>query len=304
MTLGRIVYLIRRQIKLGLKHGWAEHLLMPRISSWRIPNELEDSPVPVHVLTSRYDWEMALWMLASLHEASRLRWPIVLHEDGTLEQEQLDLYAKLFPSLKVVRRTEADLVMGQILGPYPRCADYRNRMPHGLKAFDIPQLANSPRYLMLDPDVLFFSRPTEIVDWAADSEDFSCWFNQDFQEPSPIPPAQAEKDLGIELWSQVNTGLCLLTRDSVSDLAAMEEWLAHPALQDSKVQWRVEQTLLALAASKAGKGGLLPSTYEVSPNRNRHPKSVARHYVGCVRDRFIGEGVKELSDLTLISKPS
>ena len=265
MTAGRALYLFRRRLKLGLRHGWAERMVEPRIREWRMPNGLKECSVPVHFLTSKHDWQMALWMLVSLHETSRLRWPLVLHEDGSLEQSQLDLFATLFSGLKIIRREEADRTMKERLADYPRCADYRNRMPHGLKSFDIPQLAKAPRFLLLDPDVMFFARPVEILDWVANSEDYSCWFNQDFQEPSPIFPEQAERGLGVKLWPRINTGICLLSRQSVNRLDDMESWLDLPELQDPKVQWRVEQTLLALSASKAGKGGLLPSTYEVSP---------------------------------------
>jgi hypothetical protein len=163
-----------------------------------------------------------------------------------------------------------------------------------LKCFDIPEFCDEAKYLMLDPDVLFFRPPGEILNWAEDSNRRGCWFNRDFQEPSPISPAQAVADLGVPLWPCVNTGLCLLERQTVRNLDAMEEWLGHPALQNPNMQWRVEQTLLALCASKVGKGGLLPEAYEVSSNKNRLPSGISRHYIGCVRDRFYSEGILEL----------
>jgi hypothetical protein len=58
----------------------------------------------------------------------------------------------------------------------------------------------------------------------------------------------------------------------------------------------VEQTLFALCASRFGKGGLLPKHYEVSLKRRAHPDAIARHYVGAVRDRFFGEGLKRLRE--------
>jgi hypothetical protein len=234
-------------------------------------------------------------MLASLHHFTGLRWPLVLHEDGSLGNNELGLFHQLFPGLRVWRRAEADSAMLGRLAEYPRCADYRRRMPHGLKSFDIPQLAEAPRFLMLDPDLLFFAKPQQLLDWVGDPADLSCWFNRDFQEPSPIPPRQAGDDLGVSLWPQVNTGLCLLEREIVSDLESMEKWLVHPVLQDPAVQWRVEQTLLALSASQTGRGGLLPETYEVSPDKQRRSGCIARHYVGCVRPRFLAEGVYALS---------
>jgi hypothetical protein len=247
--------------------------------------------VPLHLLASKHDWKMALWMLVSFHEATGRRWPVILHEDGSLSEREFSIFRTMFPSIRIITRREADTEMEHQLKNFPRCAEYRRKMPHGLKAFDIPYFCQSDRFLMIDPDVLFFKCPQEIIDWADHPSDESCWFNQDFQEPSPISQEQALNDLGINLWPMVNSGLSLLTRQSVCDLKGMEFYLNHPSLQDPKIQWRVEQTLLALCASKANKGGLLTTNYEVSPNKHMQSGCVARHYVGCVRERFLSEGV-------------
>ena len=58
--------------------------------------------------------------------------------------------------------------------------------------------------------------------------------------------------------------------------------------------WRVEQTLFALCASRHGKGGLLPKTYEISLGKNSAEDCIARNYIGTARDRFYGEGMKRL----------
>jgi hypothetical protein len=291
MTPGRLLYLIRRRARLGLKHWYAERFLFDRITEWRSNENPPSAHVPLHLLASRHDWKMALWMLVSFHEATARRWTVILHEDGSLGEREFSIYRTMFPGIRIITRREADNEMEIQLNNFPLCAEYRRRMPHGLKSFDIPYFSQSDRFLMIDPDVLFFQRPQEILDWADLPADGSCWFNQDFQEPSPISPEQARRDIGVDLWPRVNTGLCLLNKNTVSDLSAMDSYLTHPALQDPKIQWRIEQTLLALCASRVNKGGLLPLTYEVSPNKHRRPDCVARHYVGCVRDRFLGDGV-------------
>ncbi len=294
MTPGRLFYLIKRRALLGFHHWYAERFILPSISKWRVKSDWPQATLPIHLLASRHDWKMALWMLVSFHEATSRRWPVVLHEDGSLGESEISIFRRLFPEIRVIARQEADAAMLPGLQNYPRCAEYRRQMPHGLKAFDIPFFCQSDRFLMIDPDVIFFQEPKEILEWVDHPVDGSCWFNQDFQEPSPISQTLALQDLGIQLWSRVNSGLSLLKKQTVSDMSAMERYLAHPALQDPKIQWRVEQTLLALSASRAAKGGLLPRTYEVSPAKHRQRDAIARHYVGCVRDRFLSEGVFSL----------
>ena len=294
MTPGRLLYILRRRFKLGVRHWFAENVISKQILEWKPNSDWPLAEAPIHLLTSLQDYNLALWMLASLHEASQLRWTVVLHNDGSLMGRDLECFREIFYGTIIHHRSEMDDRMADVLTKYPRCRDYRNRMPHGLKCFDIPEVCESPKYLMIDPDVLFFKKPLEILQWAENLADSSCWFNKDFQEPSPLPPAQAMADFGVPLWPCVNTGLCLLQRDVVRDLDSMEKWLGHPALQNPKMQWRVEQTLLALCASKVGHGGLLPSEYEVSPNKNRLPDGISRHYIGCVRDRFYSEGILEV----------
>jgi hypothetical protein len=275
-------------------HWYAENVVWKKILDWRPNPQWPLSPVPVHFLTSIHDWRMALWMLASLHKTTQRRWQITLHDDGSLHDCDLEHFRRIFPGIRILRTRDVEERMTGVLSNYPRCRDYRNLMPHGLKCFDIPEFCEASRYLMIDPDLLFFRPPLEILQWVENFSDSSCWFNKDFQDPSPLPPAQAMADFGVPLWPCVNTGLCLLQRGVVRDLDSMEKWLGHPALQNPKMQWRVEQTLLALCASQAGAGGLLPEEYEVSPHKNREPTGISRHYIGCVRDRFYSEGILEL----------
>lgn len=112
------------------------------------------------------------------------------------------------------------------------------------------------------------------------------------REPCPVPPEEAEKTFGQPLWPKVNSGLCLLRIDAI-DFADHERYLTCDRLRESN-PWRIEQTLLALSASKAGHGGLLPKTYEVSNRKKKHEACITRHYVGEVRNLFYKEGIKTI----------
>ena len=108
---------------------------------------------------------------------------------------------------------------------------------------------------------------------------------------------EAEEELEVKLWPKVNTGLCLITK-SAMDLDFCDRVLAQTSILRGHI-WRIEQTLYALCASRAGKGGLLPPEYEVSLRKRASPDAVARHYVGAVRDRFYSEGVARLHGVLL-----
>jgi hypothetical protein len=113
-----------------------------------------------------------------------------------------------------------------------------------------------------------------------------------------ISAAEARGELGVKLWSRVSTGLCLFWKPAI-DLDFCDRALAETSILRGHL-WRVEQTLLALCASRHGQGGLLPKRYEVSLGRQAATDAISRHYVGAVRDRFYGEGLKRLHETLLM----
>lgn len=290
---GRLWWQLRRDVKRGWGAAYHDYQTLPRIEEWAWAFWGEEpTKVPVHILTGDKDWRLAAWSLASFLHFTEVGWPIVIHDDGTLPEEAVEVFKELFVSCRIIMRGEADAEVTKLLRPYPFCLDYRNTHPLGLKVFDMPHYANGERYVMLDSDVLFFRKPEEIIHWANGPLAKDCWFNEDVQEASLITASEAREELNVKLWSRVNSGLCLIYKPAV-DFDFCDRALAITSILRGHI-WRVEQTLLALCASRNGKGGLLPNTYEVTLKKNASKDIVARHYVGAVRDRFYAEGLKRL----------
>lgn len=292
---GRWWWLAQRDFKRGRAATWHDYITSKRILSECIalPKVDPTSSTPaVHILTGQDQWLLTVWMLASWFHFTQQSWNVQVHDDGTLKADAITQFERLFPGITIIRREQADQQIKPLLERYPRCQAYRNQHPLGLKCFDIPHLATGERFILLDSDVLFFKKPSFLLDWASRPDDGSTWFNQDPQEPSPISQDRCAKDLGITLWPRVNSGLCLIHQNTI-DLEAFEKWLGHESIQSGK-PWRTEQTLLALGASSVNQGGLLPEHYEVSLGDHSQTDCTARHYVGAVRQRFYGEGIQQL----------
>ncbi len=240
---------------------------------------------------------LALWMLASWHHATELRWSVVLHDDGTLTDRSTDAFRVAFgDQLRIIGRAEADAAMAAQLTTKPHCRQYRQQHPLALKIFDAPSLARAPRVILLDSDLLFFRRPERLLRWIADTEE-GCWFNEDVADRTLLLGEEAERCLGVRLWPRINSGLCLLWKDQI-DLNFCERALAETKITHGH-EWRIEQTLFALCASRSGRGGLLPPAYEVSLEKSAAPDVVARHYVGAVRDRFYAEGLPRVAPIVI-----
>lgn len=297
---GRLWWLFRRDFQRGWEATFHAYRTLPRIAAWSWPFPHEaPQPVPLHLLTGAQDWQLAAWMLASFFEATEHRWPVVIHDDGTLPQAAQETLLRMFPETRVITRAEANSAMARVLQAFPFCWEYREKHPLALKIFDVPFFAGGSRFMVFDSDVLFFHYPREIMDWVAAGRD-ECWFNEDVADATLITGAEAKAELGIRLWPRVNSGLCLIHKPAI-DFDFIEDALAQTSILRGKV-WRIEQTLYALCASRHGRGGLLPKRYEVSLGKNAAEDAVARHYVGAVRDRFYSEGVKRLRDQLLPPK--
>ncbi len=257
-------------------------------------------PVPVHVLTGAQDWRLTAWMLASWFEASEHTWSVDIHDDGTLPTIAREKLLRMFPHARVISRAEADAAMSPVLRAFPFCWEYRQMHPLGTKIFDVPHFAEGKRYLLFDSDVLFFRHPREILDWVTGDRD-ECWFNEDVAEASLLTAGEVREEFGFRLWQRVNSGLCLVQKSAI-DFDFIDRALAQTSILRGKI-WRIEQTLYALCASRQGKGGLLPRSYEVSLGKHAAEHAIARHYVGAVRDRFYGDGIKRLRDQLLPVDP-
>jgi hypothetical protein len=287
---------LRRDLKRGWDATYHDYRTLPQIEQWYWPFWGEvPATVPIHVLTGGQDWRLAAWMLASFFHFSEMAWPVVIHDDGTLPEDARATLLSLFHGARFIRRDEADDRMNRLLRAYPFCHEYRGTHPLALKIFDVPFFAESDRFLVIDSDVLFFNHPREIVEWAnAPATNKECWFNEDVQESSLITAAEAREELDVKLWARVNSGLAAIYKP-VIDLDFCDRALATTSILRGHL-WRVEQTLFALCASRNNKGGLLPKNYEVSLKRRASPEAISRHYVGAVRDRFYGEGLKRLHE--------
>jgi hypothetical protein len=294
---GRLWWLLKRDAKRGWSASYNDYKVRPQIQKWSWPfwNDAP-MPVPIHVLTGEKDWQLCAWMLASFFHHTEQTWNVVIHDDGTLTDAIRRELAALFKNARIIPRAQADATLDAVLKPLPFAYEYRGMHPLALKIFDMPYYCEADRFIMLDSDVLFFNHPREIMDWAGGGAK-ECWFNEDISEGSLLPEKEALEDLGVILWPRVNSGLGLITKEAIN-FEFCDRVLGETSILKGHL-WRVEQTLFAICASRYGKGGMLPKTYEVSLNKYAAEDCIARHYVGAVRDRFYGEGMKRLRPVLL-----
>ena len=293
--LTRLRSVARRQL------AWVgRHAISPLIFRLHRRQKAAEIPVSVHMLVSSETWDAGILAAISFEHFSGRRWPLFIHEDGSVTAAQRTVIEKILPGVRFVPRPEADKRMAAHLARHPKCLSNRTRHNLFLKFFDFPAYACYDRFVVLDSDVIFFRRPAEILSWV-DAGKEECWFNEDTKEKYCIPRPRIEEELRMKIWERVNTGICLMPKSAVSLelserlITAFEASAHHPQF--------FEQTLYALMASALNKGGMLPATYNINWGYLRAPGSICRHYVGAFKhDLLYIEGAPSLLALLAISR--
>jgi hypothetical protein len=109
----------------------------------------------VHNLVCHRDVSMALICLKSLLATSQEKLQLVIHDDGSLTDEDEALIRDELPKALLLSRHQADCELARPLKAFPTLRQARPRLPHLLKILDVPMLCRSENVSFVDSDVLF-----------------------------------------------------------------------------------------------------------------------------------------------------
>jgi len=290
-----------REVKRVIRHGpgypGLRYVAPTRILKAKAIETEISGDVTVCVLTSRKDWFACLWSLVSFYEFSGLRLPLLIYSDGTLEENHARQLAKVFPNARFIHSSVGESLVAKELSCYPNCRRFRKLQPYARKIIDLPILGNSPYILILDSDVLFLRRPEELIQYLGSNLCSRFVFERDFQEAYFATIDEIRERFSVDVASRVNVGI-IAADVSNFDYAKIERWLA----QDEVAQhpW-AEQTLWAMYAGRE-RTTILGAAYDVTMAARVAPGTVAKHYIGPIRDFLYTEGIPYLKrhlELTL-----
>ena len=298
ITPGRFVYLLKQKFGDGWRVAYYRDVIRPRVLATP-PIHTTDRSCEIHVLTSRCDWQNLLWALKSFYLYSERRYALCIHDDGTLPDDACQALRTAFPDARLISKAASDLRLQSLLSNYPRSRKLRAANTLALKVFDFPAFLECDRMMILDSDILFFSKPAMLL--AALEGSARNTLNKDWRYGYTIG-VDAINQLDFDLPPLVNSGLGLIHRESMR-LDWVEEFLDLPDIHSHSHQ--IEQTLIALCSAKFG-FSMLPAEYEVYTDALREG-APCRHYAGPMRPLMYREGIRVLCDkgfLTSASWPS
>ncbi len=199
------------------------------------------------------------------------------HEDGTLLPEDIELLKITFPGITVFKQSLQTLKIQEYLlsKDLEHAAQMRGSFLFSVKLIDEIVEKKTPYLLHIDSDVLFFSRPNEILE-IINTGNYNGCFNVDDKDSYMFDSAAIAKYIDVPLISRLNSGLFLHNFDESFFTFVNNIIKNEPG---SVIYWHLEQTLFAMYASAVGGFLPLPSYYDVTQmERNLGHTIVSEHY--------------------------
>lgn len=239
------------------------------------------TPVRVRTLLCHRDVELMIHCWRTLIACCADPITPVVHEDGSLTEEDETRLRAAFPGVRIVRRAEADAIMAERLSGHREAWKFRSSV-WGLKLLDVVLLDQEDCYY-LDGDVRFF-RPFRGLFCRAALSGRSVFLRDTVWAAYSIRPWHLLDRRGLRVSEAVNTGLTLIDR-ACFDLDFVDWFLAQP-------DWRVipawtEPTCWAALAARANGYAVDPAQLtNLYPGAQVGPETVGAHFLSAYRSAF------------------
>lgn len=256
------------------------------------------APFEVHLQICRRDWLNALWTLKTLRYFSEREFRLVLHRDKSIRFRQLDTLRAHFPGVIIPDHAAMLEACKRQLGA---TAPTLCKLRHSGRFFTLPKVidawlsARSETIYSIDPDVLFFSRPDQMLDESESAHAF-CQFNVErfagFPERRYCFHVDAIREAcDLEMLHDFSCGLGWFQRSKL-DWGLVESVFSRLPVNEEDI-FMTDQTVLGIVAARHGRVKLAPLAYAVEPVDSLEGV-VARHYYGKTRHLMFREGMLTL----------
>lgn len=301
---------LRRGIEQVIKHG-------PSLLYWRYWKRKQilnadpvtcpvDADLEVHTLVCERDWLNAFWTLYSFHHFSESHFRLVVLHDGWLNNHDniKRAFERSFSGVIVENRdslaSRVKREVGGVLSEMWHTEDY----PTLAKVIDSVLLASSARVIFLDPDVLFFDFPKELVEGAQDLNGVSARWNFPAREVNrdalySCNYVDLNEAIEDELPQKFQIGLGVYDTEFV-DFDSLNRVLRDVPEIRAGASFMIDQTAFGILAARHGYNPLPSDRYVTDPVETLEGV-IARHYHSHTRDLMYVEGFPAVSE-RLLSK--
>lgn len=227
---------------------------------------------------------MALMCLPTLQKNCDRPVRFLLHDDGSLTEEDMDLLAAGLTDYRVIRRKEADERMAEELARFPASAAFRRETVMALKLCDSLYYNTDDLYVYTDSDILFF-RPFKNMFQLPDKDVHALFMHDAYDNCYSFRFWELLATPSVKLPSRVNAGFACLRR-SQYDPEWVEWFLSGPAKGGRRHHGVPEQTAWAAMGLKLGCRKWDPRYVTVMLPDTPAEDMVVGHFTGFTRDRL------------------
>jgi hypothetical protein len=239
----------------------------------------EASPLTLHLLTGKRFWYQTAFCLHSFVRHSGRGISAEIYDDGTLDDAHRDQLTRLGLPLRfhspgiIADRLDRFLPAEK----FPVLRERWKNYPNLRKLID-PHLGSTGWKLVIDSDLLFFRRPTFLLDWLAAPD--RPLHAVDCMESYGYSRRLLERLAGAPIPPLINVGLCGLRSESL-DWVELEAWCAELIAQEN-TSYYLEQALVAMLVARTPITAIAPEKEYItlpSPAEISSPTAVMHHYV-------------------------
>jgi hypothetical protein len=206
------------------------------------------STINLHTMVGHKHTELAALCLGSMVKFYDQPIHVILHEDGSVTQDDMALFRATVPNSTFVMKCDADGPVNEFLARYPACRRLRDKLVYGLKIFDIQILEQGPELSYTDCDIVFL-RPLTKLFALPSNQKVGGVFMKDPIQAYCLTPFQLLQNRKLHLANRLNGGFLHFKRSAFDwDLA---EWFLTHDEYVVRPYWK-EQTAWSVLAAAAG----------------------------------------------------
>lgn len=250
----------------------------------------------IHMLCGKRDLDMGIWASWSLMRFLDGEARLFVHSDGTLTEADVELWRAIVGQLVLIPREERNRVVSAGIGALtPKLHAWRCTNWASTQLVDSHFFGEASRMILMDSDVLVFSRPTEVLAAVTAKEPVVTWCN-DLRNAYSASRELIKAVTGVMIPPRLCAGFMVTPRFGTDDFQAIESAMSAIAA-DGRISlnhfWSC-QTYYALAAARRT-AVPLPPRYANSDGATAVEMPL-RHYVGVpkIRFRYFTEGLTSL----------
>ncbi len=199
----------------------------------------------VHILTQKLGLWMTYWTIRTFLHHSGLRPHCVIHDDGTIDDQTARMFEHKFSgnNVSILRRADADKRFEDDPTIPSLVKQHRKNFKniYLLMFLDHLFLSTTKRVMVMDNDILFFDRPTEIIDFMHGTSDVDAIFSLYEGERNPIDMDEFYKKKYADIArdaSGLNSGTMVFDKSKIKNERVVE-YFEHTTKPDGHL---IEQT--------------------------------------------------------------